>query len=227
MSVLVSFCIFGNDPDDIYYTGAYKNAYQYHEWFPDWTLRFYIGATVPTWVTQSVTTFGAEVIRMDLPENQTSTGWRFLALRDRVWDYYLFRDVDSRPIERERDAVAEWMASGREFHTMHDHPYHNVPMLAGLWGVTLQGAARISHLIPDRLEHDEYQVDQNFLTKKIWRIARQRLMVHTSQQFGFDTFGLRRPFRIPRDRNYPFVGEGYYACDCPRHPQHREMIDVP
>ena len=37
-------------------------------------------------------------------------------------------------LQRERDAVNEWLASNKTFHNMRDHPWHGAVMLAGMWG---------------------------------------------------------------------------------------------
>ena len=51
----------------------------------------------------------------------------------------LFRDLDSRPSRREMEAVEEWMLSKHVVHVMRDHPGHDMPILAGMWGVKLDG----------------------------------------------------------------------------------------
>jgi hypothetical protein len=51
----------------------------------------------------------------------------------------LFRDLDSRPSLREVEAVKEWLQSKHVFHVMRDHPGHDMPMLAGMWGVKVAG----------------------------------------------------------------------------------------
>jgi hypothetical protein len=222
--VLVSFCIFGKDPEEIYYGGALQNLEEYTYKRPQWKLRFYIGRSIPDSLIRSLRSGlnTPEIIFMDDEEDQTATGWRFLSLRE-DHDYYLFRDVDSRISERELAAVGEWIESGHEFHAMRDHPYHNIPMLAGLWGVNGAGAARIRHKIPDKLTGDYYQVDQNFLTKTIWRSARRRLLVHTPKPFAWDKLSTVRDFTVNRYGEM-FVGEGYYADGRPRHPEHRPFL---
>jgi hypothetical protein len=77
-----------------------------------------------------------EVIAM--PSNVGIRGmfWQFLAASDQQSDPILIRDCDSRLNPREVAAVTEWLASGRKFHVMHDHPDHaGWPMLCGMWGV--------------------------------------------------------------------------------------------
>ena len=49
----------------------------------------------------------------------------------------LFRDLDSRPSHREMEAVSEWLLSKHVLHVMRDHPGHDMPILAGMWGMKL------------------------------------------------------------------------------------------
>jgi hypothetical protein len=47
---------------------------------------------------------------------------------------YLSRDLDSRLTGREVAAVSEWLATGRAFHFMRDHPDHGTTILGSGWG---------------------------------------------------------------------------------------------
>ena len=83
MKALVNFCVFGPDPDDIYYGGSLKNAELYQKWQPDWKLRFYLGDTpVDQGLDVDLLKFpNTEVIHVPRePEDQTSTLWRSRAL---------------------------------------------------------------------------------------------------------------------------------------------------
>ena len=37
-------------------------------------------------------------------------------------------------LQRERDAVNEWLESNKTFHVMRDHPWQGSEILAGMWG---------------------------------------------------------------------------------------------
>lgn len=221
---LASFTLFGNDPDDIYLDGTAKNILHYPVAYPDFDMRIYVGKSIPEahikWFNQFE---HVQIVQMELPEDQSATAWRFLSLRESGYDYYIFRDVDSRPCAREVNAVRQWMVSNRPYHVMRDHPYHNVAMLAGLWGCTERGAEMIRHVIPDRLEGDFYQVDQQFLARKVWRIARRDVMSHTVNGGSFEHPRFQYPFPSVR-QGVEFVGEGFYGDDRPRRPDHREMV---
>ena len=54
-------------------------------------------------------------------------------------DVVHFRDLDSRPSERELEAVSEFHSSRKTVHVMRDHREHRAPMLAGMWGAKTKG----------------------------------------------------------------------------------------
>jgi len=55
--------------------------------------------------------------------------WRFLPIGDSYVDYFMSRDVDSCLLQREIDAVNEWLKSDKLFHIMRDSPEHYAPIL--------------------------------------------------------------------------------------------------
>lgn len=225
-TILVSFCLFGKDPEDVYYRGAIRNAEMYAHLRPGWLLFFYLGASIPDDVKERLAGFrNVRLIDMSHePEDQTATYWRFLALKDPWFSHFLSRDVDSRPGPRELDAVEEWMGSGQEFHVMRDHPRHGAEMLAGLWGCTQNGARRISVILPDRLAGDFYQVDQVFLRQRVWRFASRSLMAHIGCQWQYGAPGLTRLFSRDRDADIFFVAECHNGDDTLRFPEHRREV---
>lgn len=225
MKVLVSFCLFGTDPDDIYYGGMLKNLELYSRWHPDWTVRVYVGRSVPEDVVSDLALkSNADIRNTDGDENQTATFWRFKALTEGGHDCYLFRDADSRPIERERIAVDAWINSSRDFHVMRDHPRHGMPMLAGLWGVKGPIAKKLARLMPAALVDDYYMVDQQFLRQTVWPIARSSVLQHVGCDWTFKT--AFEPFPVRRSIE-GFVGEGFLSNGQPRYPGHRYELKDP
>ena len=63
--------------------------------------------------------------------------WRFLPPLDPQVSLFLCRDLDSRITAREVAAVEEWLQSGREIHSMRDHPAHTTPLLGAAWGARI------------------------------------------------------------------------------------------
>lgn len=228
MRGLVSFCLFGDDPSDIYYKGAMKNAYDYRKYFPEWDLWFYVGKSVPESVVAEIANRNerASFEFMDGPEDQRSTWWRMEAIFHSDHDFIIFRDVDSRLCDREMDAVREWLQSGSEYpyHAMRDHNFHGRQLLAGLWGVKQQAFHELQR-IPRQMGHDEdfYGIDQIALALHVWPLARRKVMAHIGCYQIYERMEQRRPFRIPRPHN-GFVAQGFTGNNAIRYPEHIDQV---
>ncbi|XP_047479827.1 uncharacterized protein LOC125032611 [Penaeus chinensis] len=61
--------------------------------------------------------------------------WRALPLGDARLSAFFVRDSDALLLEREAEAVKEWMSENKTFHVLRDHPRHIGPIMGGLWGV--------------------------------------------------------------------------------------------
>lgn len=240
MHGLVSFSLFGDNP--LYLVGAIRNAYLWtQETGLDCRTRFYCGESVPESTIYQLRALGAEVrLFWGKPEDQTSTFWRYDALRDfESYDYVLFRDVDSRPTDREIYAICEWIQTRRGVHTIRDHPFHGVPMLAGLWGARSWKADYIRQFLPkapppdfyktvERASrqplgsNDFYQVDQWWLRLEVWKKISMDCVGHDE----FFTFNRKRwRLSLPeRPADNSFIGEGWTEFETPRFPEHRDLI---
>lgn len=223
MNGLVSFSLFGDDSEWIYRLGALENVRAYLRYTEGVILRFYVSPSCWEWAYKNLrVSSDVQLVLVEEPEDFTATFWRYRALEDKDFDYWLFRDTDSRPILRERLAVAEWLESDKTFHVMRDHPYHNVPIMAGLWGVKNKRTTQNLHkLFRFRKMKSYYQVDQMYLHVTVWRMAKYDLMAHVDckHTFGTET----RPFPVPIT-DEGFVGEGFYGDGRPRNPTHARSI---
>lgn len=238
---LVTFSLFGSDP--LYLYGAVRNCQIWRDSPFDVTCRFYVGEDVPDEVIGTLVDQDAEVVQLfHLPSDHTATFWRWKAFSEHTdgYDYVLSRDVDSRPFEREYIAIEQWLASKMSVHVIRDHPYHGVPMLAGLFGVRswMFGwfADRLPLVPPDDFyqwinakykrdydSNDFYQVDQHWLRKNVYPHLRNQIFAHDSF-YGFE----RKRYRhfLPFEEGYRFCGEGFNEYDEPRYPAHRELIPM-
>jgi len=131
---IISFSLFGGS--SAYIEPAVLNAETAKDIYPEWTCRFYVDDSVPDTAIGRLKSNGAEIVRVDAEEAQwPGTMWRFLAADDTEASWVIFRDADSVISHREAEAVKEWMASGKLFHTMRDAETHTELILAGLWGM--------------------------------------------------------------------------------------------
>jgi len=132
---IISYSLWGNEP--MYTIGAIRNAELAKKIYPDWICRFYVGDDVSDDIVSKLSSFdNTEVILMvDEDNDWQGMFWRFYAVsREDDVDCVIFRDTDSRLTIREKEAVNEWIGSGKYFHIMRDHPYHTETIMGGMWG---------------------------------------------------------------------------------------------
>jgi len=203
MKKVICFSLWGDD--ERYTHGALHNVELAKEVYPGWICRFYIGKSTPRDIVSELEkSENVETIMMDEAGDWTGMFWRFLAASDSTVDVMLSRDCDSRLWHREKLAVDEWLASGKQFHIMRDHPYHGVPILGGMWGARSPLLSNMGELVREYDKGDFWQVDQQFLSKVVHPIVKSESFVH-------DEFFEKKPFPTRRDPKH-FVGQAYAGC---------------
>ena len=125
--------------------------------------------------------------------------WRFEPAGESNVDVVISRDTDSRINLREKAAVDEWLASDKGFHIMRDHPWHNFPVLGGMWGAKKGVLPDMKDLINNFAQEDKYGTDYEFFASLMAARIKDNCMVH-------DEFFGNRSFPIER-QNYEFVGQ--------------------
>jgi hypothetical protein len=175
---IISFSLWGDAP--IYRCGAIENVRLAAVHYPGWRVRIYTDN--PALIDDAAPGIAPlEVVRM--PPNVGVHGmfWRFLAASDQQADAIIFRDCDSRLNAREASAVASWLASGRRFHVMRDHPHHaDWPMLGGMWGVRGGVVDNMERRIAAWGVWREKLDDMRFLAERVWPEARLDMIHHSS-----------------------------------------------
>ncbi|KAB2638198.1 MAG: hypothetical protein DVB26_08395 [Verrucomicrobia bacterium] len=197
MKKVVSFSLWGTS--EIYLCGAVDAIAQVNQHYPGWEPRFYLGADVPQATRQKLLDRGASVF--DGPSWGPWAGmyWRFLAAADPNVDVMISRDVDTLILEREVQAVNEWLASGKTLHIMRDHPKHEVPIMGGMWGCRTGFLRNIEQLIHQWNRFNRYGCDQEFLARVIYPQFRDQAWIHSECiHFPHETL---RAFPTTRERN--------------------------
>ena len=115
-----------------------------------------------------------------MPDSKRLEGmfWRFYALKEPDYDFYIFRDADSRITKRESDMVTEWIESGMNLHVIRDHPMHNAPILGGMWGIRIDRAKVFQSALRGYIPKGYYGEDQEFIWKYVYRQNRGDMLVH-------------------------------------------------
>lgn len=200
MKKIISFSLWGDNPK--YCVGAVKNAELAKSIYPDWICRYHVGSTTPSsYIEQLEKHENVEVILRRENCNWTGMFWRFEDAADLGVSVMISRDTDSRLSLREKESVDVWLKSGKKFHIMRDHPFHQTQIMGGMWGVRDNFLGDMKHLIKDYYKGDFWQVDQNFLKDVIYPIVCNNACVH-------DEFFENKPFPSPRIDNQ-FVGQVY------------------
>ena len=188
MRRVVSFCLWGRNPH--YINGAYVALASSIELYPDWEPWFYVAEDVSQSVAERLAANGARVIRMTRGQNRPRPSdnstfqyepafWRFLPAGDPAVARLLVRDSDSPVTPREVAAVHEWQDSDAQFHIMRDHPKHEYPILAGMWGCKTEILRDIEDLIHAWKRFDYYGCDQKFLGTVIYPRILKNAWIHS------------------------------------------------
>jgi protein O-GlcNAc transferase len=178
---VIAYSLWGVDP--MYTIGALRNADLAKKHYPDWTSIFYCAASVPSSVVDELSSKDNVIVRMMNEEgNKKSAIWRFFPAEEEGIELLISRDCDSRLSNREAIAVNEWIASGKDFHIMRDHPYHGGhPILAGMFGVRglkLKGIKNAAEEFVKSKDQNYKAADQDFLASWVWpKLERGELSV--------------------------------------------------
>ena len=140
--------------------------------------------------------------------------WRILTMLDPQVDVAFSRDLDSIVIQREMDAINEFLNSSKLVHVMRDNPVHNMPIMGGMWGIKLTPDIRskLEHSFMDMFRspifyksHKLKGPDQDIIRKFIWPWAKIFTMGHDS--YSCKRWANSRPFPTQRkNENCNFIG---------------------
>lgn len=201
---VLSYSLYGDEKR--YTDNVIPNAELVSKIYPGWIIRIYHDNSVPKLLLERLKNYEhVELHNMETSGFENKMIWRFLVASDPSVDRYVIRDIDSRVCLREKAAVDEWIASGKRFHVMRDHPAHsNHPISGGMWGGTHDAVPNMDKLIEHYLFNDGYLQDMLFLGSVIWPIASKSLLQHDA--FSCQRWGGGLPFPTKRV-NWEVVGE--------------------
>ena len=155
MKKIISFSLWGDNAK--YLNGAHENIKLQKKLFQTWICRFYVHDSVPRTFVSHLKDL-AEVVEKtgDLGGNMDAPGmfWRFEVIKDPDVERFIVRDVDSRISQRDKNAVTDWIYSGKNFHIIRDHRFHSTRIMGGMWGATREIAEKIDYdRLLDEFEH--------------------------------------------------------------------------
>lgn len=215
---IIAFSLWGDSP--LYWAGALRNIELARTFYPDWICRFYVDENASSERLNSLQGDNVEVFPRKRKHDFDGLFWRFSAASDPELNIALFRDCDSRIGRREVAAVNAWLISGKDFHIMRDHPWHQTEILGGMWGCRGGVLLNINDLMANWTSFDHWGCDQEFLKQCVYPFARQRAVEHS--EFVLAYGNPTSPFPSER-QDYEFVGEVFDEHDC-RKKDHRRVI---
>lgn len=178
---VISFSLWGNNPK--YMVGAIKNAELAQNIYPGWICRYYCGKSVPADVIANLKAFPhVEIIPVPDEENWLGSYWRFRVFSDPEVEIALSRDADSRLSFREKEAVDNWLVSGKDFHVMRDHP-NQKHLPAGMFGARADALRDMVKLIKSHKKDNQYGTDEDFLIKVIFPRFKDNHVRHDFSNF--------------------------------------------
>ncbi len=206
---IISYSLWGSGP--IYNIGAIRNADLAKEFYPNWACVYYCFDSVPQETIKELNSRSNCIVRKVEGEgNRKSAIDRFFPVEEQGVERVICRDTDSRLSPREVSAVNEWIREDTDVHVMRDHPYHSVPILAGMWGAKggrLQGLSDAAKAFVSSLPEQYKFQDQDFLTKWLWTKINNRHLTMTVHDPIFS--GKQFPLSIRGEKNNGvwFVGQ--------------------
>jgi len=202
---IISLSVWGNDTR--YIVGANRQYELAKKYYPDWEFRIY---TDDKNKFSNLTT--ANII--EVTDGSYGMYWRFKAMFADENNIVIVRDSDSRITVREQQAVNEWLASDKKFHTFRDHEAHfEFPIIGCAFGYKGKFDEHILILLNSYTQQFNYYVgDQIFLRDIIWPLVKDDTMIHSMNDGWF------KETRQKLVNSYDFCGNGYDENDMPLYP---------
>jgi len=221
---VISYSLWGDNP--VYNIGAVRNAELAAELLPDWKCIFYCFESVPTDIVLKLQTMSNCIVRTVSGQgDRRSAVQRFFPAEEDGVEYLISRDTDSRLSPREVLAINQWIAEETDVHIMRDHPYHGVPLLAGMWGVRggrLKGIRSYCEEFVSKIDGDYKFQDQDFLTAWVWSKIQAGQLSATTH----DPFFTKQPFPDGANRGEENGGVWFVGQCFDEHDKYNSQNDV-
>jgi len=192
---VISFGVWGTNP--LYTTGIVDNCNIIQKLYLDWEPWVYYNNTLPAQIVDELHNMNVKLIHINNDNtNGLNSVWRFQPSMNESVDVFLSRDCDSRITQREMQLVNMWLNSDKELHIIRDHAWHQMPIMAGMFGIKRGNLMNIlqqhiqNHLLGNLLVNDTdlehlhntsmYQYDEKFLECKIFPSSINCRMSHVS-----------------------------------------------
>jgi hypothetical protein len=158
----ISYSLYGKGC--LYHRGILENIRLGEELYPDWEIVVHVSEDCP--YKEEYRRRGARVI--EHPPSSSSFGmtWRFCTVSDPKYTHILSRDADSFLTINERNAVNEWLQSGKSLHSILLKRNEHLHMFGGTFGMKywpeMEQLVEAEKLAKSHAGH-KYEEDEFFL----------------------------------------------------------------
>lgn len=204
---LISFSLYGTDPK--YLSGIVRNSEMVRDLLPDWQMRTYCSLDVPKETIFALLENGCQVSMQEDHWHPNGMFWRYLPIGEDGVSKIAFRDADSRIFGRDVIALEEWVDSKLPVHIIRDHPYHQTPILGGLWGIDNQRIKLLDFWTLAAEFSVEFGEDQRFLSRHVYPLVHGHTFIHDGY-FAFEPKPSRNFLGFDKQG---YLGESFSAND--------------
>lgn len=208
---VLTFSLWGDKP--IYNVGAIKNAHLSQHFYPTFECWFYVHIqTVPQSTIEALQALNNVKLIIKYGDLTTCKPmmWRYEAIDDPSVEIMMSRDTDTRIWYREKLSVDNWLASGKTFHIMRDHPHHTFCIMGGMFGTKKIPGVNWKERMATITQTSDKNYDQDFLRDHIYPFIYNDAWIHAN---FYKIEGAENVFAISYNHYAHFIGEYVYEDD--------------
>ncbi|XP_057303810.1 uncharacterized protein LOC130641149 [Hydractinia symbiolongicarpus] len=162
------------------------NSATYH----DWMLRVYHDGSLPNKTQHVLTKIHKNLRFCDVRKilllgnisHLKRNFWRLLPIGDSTVDVTCVRDVDSPLLNREFDAVEQWLESEKLFHCMRDSPQESKRITSHGFCFRNYKNNTVTEIVFQELISNHEKVDEDLLDEHVWPLVKTDAIQHDSYQ---------------------------------------------
>jgi hypothetical protein len=208
---VLTFSLWGDKT--MYNVGAIKNAHLAQHFYPNFECWFYVHIeTVPPSTIEALQALSNVKLIIKYGDLTTCKPmmWRYEAIDDPAVEIMLSRDTDTRIWYREKLSVDNWLASGKRFHIIRDHPHHKFCIMGGMFGTKKIPGVNWKERMATITQSGDRNYDQDFLRDHIYPFIYNDAWIHAN---FYKIEGEENVFQISYNHYAHFIGEYVYEDD--------------
>ena len=223
---IISFYLTLNEPR--YVQGLFRNIELAEEIYPEWVCRVFVSSegVDETTIRELKDRDNVQVVVRGGDPTYGSL-WRLEVADDPTVERFIVRNVECRLSIREKEAVDEWVESGKEFHMIRDHPWQMTPISTELFGMVVGSYNGVTNKAKSFVMSGHHKKPQGicdaFLWGYVWPIAQNSC--HVNDPFSADSYDFPTPERDV-DELVLYVGEKFDENNN-HSPYQRRLLEQP